>query len=930
MNPAAIARLSTLFDEVADLPAPALEARLAVLASEEAVLLPALRRMLAARAAPETDDALARGPAFAAPPEPAAFAEGEAVGPYRLLRRLGEGGMGEVWLAERRDGQLKRGVALKLPVLSLRRSVLVQRFARERDILASLQHPNIARLYDAGLADDGQPFLALEYVEGLTITEHCNARGLGVRERIGLLLQVLDAVQYAHGRLVIHRDLKPGNVLVRADGQAMLLDFGIAKLAEGEQGMAVDSELTRQGGRALTPAYAAPEQLAGAAHGTASDIYSLGVLLYELVAGQRPFAGGREGDAEPARPRGVPADLATIAAKALKREPGARYATVHEMGADLRRWLAGEPVLAQPDRAAYRLRKFVGRHRAAVAAAFGVALTVLLAAGLALRQAALARHEADRAQAVQAFVLDLFRTNSAEQVDPERARRTTARELLDRGAARLARTPATEPSARIALAETIGALYVELELWQQAAQLTGERLALARRLYGRHDARLVAALLDHARALEGRENAPEGEIEALLAEAQAALDAAGDTTSARRATLYVRQAEHALSLDPRRAIEQAESAAAIFRQHHPEDPGRVDALNMLASALNREGDTARAVACADEALDLVRRQPAPGLRLVFALRRAGELHAFAGDNAAADRLLREAVEQAERLGGAHGLPTIWPRLALARLLAWTGRAEAARPLADRALADALHPAPGEEPYQPLEVRRQVFDIYQAQGDLAASRTLIADAFAGIDEPQPDSFELADLLIERAFVAWQSGDLADARRSIEKAEAMANRIGLGPRTRLRLNLRLADARVRLAAGDLAGARAQLAAPAVLAWSDERRFELVELQAGIDVAEGLRAKAAHDLRHTLGQLEAMPRREDWVHEEAALAALLGRLEQQAEGCATALPLLARSAALLRDIHVATSPRRRQAEAAYADCLPRVVRLADSRRH
>ena len=215
-------------------------------------------------------------------------ASGDTVGPWRLLRELGEGGMGSVWLARRVDGQLKRLVALKLPRLSWARG-LAARMARERDILATLEHPHIARLYDAGVDDAGRPWLALEHVHGQPIDAHCRARTLPLRARVQLLLQVCDAVAYAHGRLVIHRDLKPANIFVTEDGQVRLLDFGIARLStpEGATGEALPADTTQL---AFTPGYASPEQLQGLPLGTATDIYSLGAVAHEMLCGERPFA----------------------------------------------------------------------------------------------------------------------------------------------------------------------------------------------------------------------------------------------------------------------------------------------------------------------------------------------------------------------------------------------------------------------------------------------------------------------------------------------------------------------------------------------------------------------------------------------------------------------------------------------------------------
>jgi len=260
MTPEALARLSTLLDEALALDETAREAWLAALPGDAADLAPTLRKLLARRSAEETRDILERplhfGATAHADPGTTVFQPGDAVGPYRLLRALGHGGMGEVWQAERADGTLKRKVALKLPHVSWAPG-LAERFAREREILASLEHPNIARLYDAGFDAHGRPYMALEYVEGLPIDAYCNRRALPVAGRLRLLLQVADAVAFAHSRLVVHRDLKPGNILVTEDGHARLLDFGIAKLMEGDS--AQETALTRVGGRALTLDYASPE-----------------------------------------------------------------------------------------------------------------------------------------------------------------------------------------------------------------------------------------------------------------------------------------------------------------------------------------------------------------------------------------------------------------------------------------------------------------------------------------------------------------------------------------------------------------------------------------------------------------------------------------------------------------------------------------------
>jgi serine/threonine-protein kinase len=305
--------------------------------------------------------------------------------------------MGAVWLAERADRSLKRQVALKLPRASWSRG-LAERMARERDILASLEHPNIARLYDAGTDAQGRPFLALEYVEGLPIDVYCRERSLGIRDRLQLLLQVAQAVAFAHSRLVVHRDLKPNNVLVTADGQVRLLDFGIAKLMEGDR--TKETQLTQMSGRCMTLDYASPEQIRGEPIGTASDIYSLGVVAYELLTGARPYKLKRGSAAEleeaiatvdaplasntvdTGARRELRGDLDAILNKTLKKNPADRYATVDALAQDCRQYLAGHRVLARPDTLVYRVARLARRHRAPLIVGGVVALGFALALGV--------------------------------------------------------------------------------------------------------------------------------------------------------------------------------------------------------------------------------------------------------------------------------------------------------------------------------------------------------------------------------------------------------------------------------------------------------------------------------------------------------------------------------------------------------------------
>ncbi len=480
-----------------------------------------------------------------------------AIGPYRLIRELGLGGMGAVWLAERSDGTLKRTVALKLPHAGPFLRQLAERFDRERDILAALTHPNIARLYDAGATTTGQPYLALEYVEGLPLTEYCTSKKLGIRERLELFGQVLSAVQYAHNNLVLHRDLKPSNILVTPAGVVSLLDFGIAKFMTGNE--TSESALTELTGRAMTPDYASPEQILGAPISTASDVYSLGVVLYELLSGVRPYKlkRGTRGELEEAilavdaaKPsqmlrqrtnadgshalkaaKQLEGDLDIVCLKALKKKPEERYATVAAFANDITRWLQGYPIETRSDGSWYAARKFLARHRTvvtlSVVAVFAMVagtITSVIQAKRAEAEAEVAREQGARAHAVEQFLSGLFTTNSVDQADPEAARRLTARELLDRGAERIDKSLLDFPDAKSDVLATLGTMYVHLGDWKKATELTRARLPLVEKSFGKGSVEYAQALADVAEKLIGARRDDDGVI-ALTSEAKKILTA---------------------------------------------------------------------------------------------------------------------------------------------------------------------------------------------------------------------------------------------------------------------------------------------------------------------------------------------------------------------------------------------------------------------
>jgi serine/threonine protein kinase/Tol biopolymer transport system component len=417
LSVAQTAQLSQLLDDVLPLDAAGRRAWLEQHSAEYPDLAEALRKVLLPDDAQTAGfDRLAALPKIGAAEAPAAAGgnlhAGLRVGPYELIRPLGAGGMAQVWLARRADGAFRREVALKLPTLTHLRGDLEQRFAQERDILASLEHPHIARFYDAGVDPNGWPYLALEYVHGDALTDYCTAHRLDIAARLGLFLQVLDAVQFAHSKHVIHRDLKPSNILVNESGEVQLLDFGIAKLLEGEE--ADQTPLTGVYGRALTPDYASPELLRGAPVDARSDVYSLGVLLYELLTGVRPYAlrsaasvgllehavavvdvqkpsarlatdttaaGGTPSERLVRQLRG---DLDAITLKALARDPARRYSSAAALAEDLRRYLRTQPIDALPASTIDRSWKFLQRNRTLVAAAVTAVTAIAVVAGFLL------------------------------------------------------------------------------------------------------------------------------------------------------------------------------------------------------------------------------------------------------------------------------------------------------------------------------------------------------------------------------------------------------------------------------------------------------------------------------------------------------------------------------------------------------------------
>lgn len=524
------------------------------------------------------------------------------LGPYRLIEPIGEGGMGTVYAAERVDDEFERRVAVKV-VRGLLDPERVRRFRVERQILASLDHPNIAGLLDGGTTEDGLPYLVMEYIEGVPIDRYAIERQLSIPDRLRLFITICDAVGHAHRQLVVHRDLKPTNILVTPDGVPKLLDFGIAKLLESDDPALL--AMTATGVRLLTPDYAAPEQVRGERVTTATDIYALGVLLFELLTGQRPHrfrtltAQEIERvvcDTDVTRPRSlapaVDEDLDLITLTALAKEPGRRYASAEALAEDIRRSLDGHPILARPSTWRYRARRFATRHRWGVATAasllvllIGFSVVVSIQAARIARERDRAEVERDAAQQVSQFLVELFDVSDPGQA---RGNSVTARELLDRGAARIEHQLAGQPAVQGHLMDTIGRVYRALGLFDQASHVLESALAIRDATFGRRNA-------DTARTLEGlaealRERADYERAEALHR----------DALAIRRALFGDRHQDVAsslnnlgLTLTARGRYDEAEpllrQAIDLRRTRAAEDPLVAASLNNLAQILRRQG-----------------------------------------------------------------------------------------------------------------------------------------------------------------------------------------------------------------------------------------------------------------------------------------------------------------------------------------------------
>jgi serine/threonine protein kinase/tetratricopeptide (TPR) repeat protein len=710
-------------------------------------------------AAHESDDQFLETPAswLAGVDEPGRLGEGARIGPYLIRRIIGSGGMGVVYEAED-EGEIRRRVALKLIRAGMESREILARFAMERRSLALMNHPNIATAYDVGVSADGRPYVAMEYVDGVPITQFCEQHALTLPSRLELFLQVCDAVQHAHQKGILHRDLKPSNVLAGRDGTRTILkviDFGVAKatLPGGDR----PSFVTQAGRFIGTPEYMSPEQAGVGASDvdTRADIYSLGVMLYELLAGVLPVDPERLrsssfGDIErmlfvddlptPSRRAGnatiakqLRGDLDWIIGRAMEKERGRRYASVSEFASDIRRYLAHEPVLAGPPGAAYRFRKFVQRHRAGVAAAtLLVLITVVFVVGLIVSNARTrqalqdAGIERERSNQVSAFLVNLFRVSKPTTAQ---ANATTARELLDKGAADI-RSLGDQPVVQAQLMETMGEVYTNLGLLDQAQTLLTDSLEIRRRTLGP----------DHAQVAQ---------------------------TLARLGRLHMSQGKY------QEALARHREALAIYRRAATPD------LDAVSTALLNEGAALRSLGETDAAEKSITESIAirtERLKIEDDGVAEGYLHLGGialkrGDLDAAERYRRQAVALRLRLHGEGHIDVARARNDLAVVLHQKGD-DAGAETVYRDVLSTYVSVLGQDHAEVATIKNNLASVLRAQGKLSEAEPLLRDAVAirrrqrGDDHP-----EVAVALNNLALLLRAKGDAAAAVPMLREALAI---------------------------------------------------------------------------------------------------------------------------------------------------------------
>ena len=710
-------------------------------------------------------DFLEPGEGISLPLAPGLPQPGERVGIYRIERPINAGGMGVVYLAWRDDGLYRQRVAIKLiqpaqlALDPVRRQGLLTSFEEERAILAQLQHPNIVHILDGGRTELGVPYLVMEFVDGVDLMRYCREQQLDVNARLELFCQVCEAVQEAHRHLIVHRDLKPGNVLVDTNGNPRLLDFGIAKLVDPlhESGTASDTQTTVLG--AMTPAYASPEQIRRLPITTRSDIYSLGVILYQLLSGKRPYDTGQmtpaqvermvcdtepptlsralqDGDATPgyAQPlRRLPQDLDRIVAKALHKEPERRYGSAQELADDLRRHLAGRPVLAQPDTWRYRASKFLSRHRVASVLVGSALMLILAASGLALYQGYQARIAAQATAEINDFLLEVLGQSNVDHTGVE----VSLGDVLESAAQQLDSRFGERPAIAAGVRHAIGASLLSLNRLEAAERQILTGLAEAQSVFG--DAHPTTWKLTDALALLRFEQGHYQEAATRLEQVVTQMQQAGQqhlpfyvTASSNLGYIHMMLGQYAAA---RPYVEQALAAIEQHGVSVPEDE-YANILSNHAQVLHDLGELELADAGYTHARELLRRLHPEGSRdIAILLNNRAMLALDLGRGEEALELMRESVEMRKRsFRGDHPV-VLFGLVNLTQMAVSQQRLELARSVAQEAvaMAERLHPQASEDKAKAWTVLAMVQLIQGEREAARQSRDAAEQALQGISE-----------------------------------------------------------------------------------------------------------------------------------------------------------------------------------------------------
>jgi serine/threonine-protein kinase len=727
---------------------------------------------------------------------------GTLAGPYRLERRLGEGGMGQVWLAGRADGLYQRRVALKLLRPGLADPNLHLRFTRERQILARLAHPHIARLLDAGISSDGQPYLALEYVEGEPITEWCRNRDLSLDARLRLFLQTCDAVSHAHANLIVHRDLKPSNILVTPQEEVRLLDFGIAKLLDTVE---MSPEQTGTGLRVFTLHYAAPEQIRGEPITTMTDVYALGVVLYELLTGRRPYELKRRTDAEweeailgadPVRPsqavlragddedppsrstvpprrvaRMLAGDLDNIVLKALAKRPEQRYPSVEALALDISRYRSDKPVMARSQGLRYRIGKFAFRHRWILATGLLVALVLSSAFVMVAWQAREAVREASRAQALQDFVIGLFeRAGDGAGNAP-----LDVRALLDAGLERGDRELRHQPTARAELMGVVARLRLGLGDYMPALELLRAQSTLVETLGGEAPPSLhleSATELGRAQWLLGDHGACIAAMSPKIALAQ--YEQRQLPTQVAEFWSQLGRCQRAAG-KPDAARPLFQRALALHRDTLHDEPGKIQNLADLAGLQADSGHFAQALDSDRVALRQLRANV--GVRhplAVTLLRDMCVMRRNLGDTVGAERDCGSALSLSLALHGKSHPETIAVRRAMAVMQVEIGRLEEARAGFDETRAwTVAHAGPAHADV--ADDDDGLARIQWERGELVAALPTLGRAESSLRNSGRAPSLLADVLAHKGLVLHELHRDREAREALVESRQL--RVGI---------------------------------------------------------------------------------------------------------------------------------------------------------